>query len=557
MERCQNCAKSFEVTKRDLAFYQQISPRFNDQLFSIPPPRACPLCRAQQRMVWRGELHLFKRKCDSSSESILTFYPPEANCKIYKNEEWWSDRWDPLSFGRDFDFTRPFFEQFQELVKDVPLLARSTQNNGDNTEYTNCASWNRNCYLIAGANYNEDCYYGNYINNSKNCLDCNFIDRCELCYECIDCRSCFNLRYSFNCSGCSDSYFLSNCRNCQHCFGSINLVNKQCYYFNKPCTKPEYLQLLSAHQLNSRSGVRKAWQSAETHRLRFPHRYLLGEMNEHVSGNGINNCRNSFSCFDVSNLEDCSYCTWLHNSRDCMDILAWGFSAELCYQCMEAGDNSYLALFTVSSYGSKNVLYCYYPMYSEHCFGCVGVKRAKYCVLNKQYSKQEYERLVARIIRHMEQTKEWGEFFPVNISPLCYNTAVSQDYLPLTKDEVVARGWRWHEEKDEESFLNVDEEVPDSIDKIDQSICERVLKCQRSGKPYRIIRKEFQFYKNNDIPFPDVSFFVRHQDRLKRRNPRQIWQAGCRKCGVEISTSYGPGCKEIVYCESCYQQELV
>jgi len=31
----------------------------------------------------------------------------------------------------------------------------------------------------------------------------------------------------------------------------------------------------------------------------------------------------------------------------------------------------------------------------------------KYCILNKQYSKEEYEELVPKIIEHMQKTGEW------------------------------------------------------------------------------------------------------------------------------------------------------
>ena len=143
--------------------------------------------------------------------------------------------------------------------------------------------------------------------------------------------------------------------------------------------------------------------------LKFPQKFMHGEMNENVTGNGINSCRNTFESFDVSNLWDCKYCSWFHESKDCMDCYAWGFPVEQSYECMEVGDRSQNVLFSVSTYNGTNVLYSYYTQNSSNLFGCVGIKDNEYCILNKKYSKQEYEKLTAQIIEHMKKNNEWGD----------------------------------------------------------------------------------------------------------------------------------------------------
>jgi hypothetical protein len=52
--------------------------------------------------------------------------------------------------------------------------------------------------------------------------------------------------------------------------------------------------------------------------------------------------------------------------------------------------------------------------------------------LNKQYTKEEYEKLLPKIIAHMKKTGEWGEFFPISISPFNYEETPAMDYYPLT-----------------------------------------------------------------------------------------------------------------------------
>ena len=49
-------------------------------------------------------------------------YRPDAPYMIYCNECWWSDKWNPADYARDYDFSLPFFEQFNEQMHKVPLM---------------------------------------------------------------------------------------------------------------------------------------------------------------------------------------------------------------------------------------------------------------------------------------------------------------------------------------------------------------------------------------------------------------------------------------------------
>ena len=84
--------------------------------YPIPPPTLSPDCRAQRRLAFRNERHLYHRKSDLSGKQIISCFSPDKLTKVFSQDEWWSDAWDPLEYGRDFDFSRPFFEQFAELL---------------------------------------------------------------------------------------------------------------------------------------------------------------------------------------------------------------------------------------------------------------------------------------------------------------------------------------------------------------------------------------------------------------------------------------------------------
>ena len=158
----QNPEHLFIITDEDQKFYD---------MMGVPPPTLCPDCRQQRRLVWRGERKLYNRKCDLCGRQIISPFAPNKPYRVYCKDCWWSDKWDPKLFGREFDFSRPFFEQFNELLKDTPLLF-SYNIESENSEYNNNVSFLKNCYLLSSANVNEDCYYGYFVNDSKNCLDC-------------------------------------------------------------------------------------------------------------------------------------------------------------------------------------------------------------------------------------------------------------------------------------------------------------------------------------------------------------------------------------------------
>lgn len=556
-QMCKNawCAQSFAITDADLAFYDKVSPMFSGKKYAIPPPLICPACRSQERIIWRPELHLFQRKSDLSGNITLSKYPPEASCKVYSSEEWLGDEWDALSYGRDFDFSRPFFDQFAELLREAPLNALSVSGN-ENSDYVNSASWCKNCYLLSGANNNEDCYYGNFVNYSRLCVDCNFVDHCEICYECVDCAKCYNIRYSQQCSNCSESFFLFGCRGCRSCFGSVNLANREYVFLNEQLSKEQYQKRIQGLQLDRRSRIEEARTFFHAHRLKYPHKFMIGEMNEDVSGNGILRSRRAHECFDVSDIEDCSYCSWFHQAKSCMDCYAWGFPVEECYSCMEVGRDSHRVLFSCLTYNGSNIAYCYSCREgSRDVFGCVSLKRKSYCVFNKQYSKEDYEKIVANIIEHMQRTGEWGKFFPVSICPLAYNQTIAQDYFPLTSGQARSIGARWAEESSITSPPSV-EMIPDSASDIPTDICDKVLTCTATGKPFKIIPQELRFYQLQGIPLPDKCFAARHHVRLQKRNPRKLWNRVCGNCGKWIETTYAPERPEIVYCEACYLKEV-
>lgn len=552
-QSCESCGKAFAVSDADLAFYRKVSPSIGGVGFRVPPPTRCVDCRQRRRLSYRNERQLYRRQCDATGESILSTYAPGTGLTVYQHHYWFSDAWDALSYGREFDFTRPFFEQFFELHNSVPLMSLDVKSNNENCDYTHLVSGNKDCYLIFAASDNRDCRYTTFVHRCQDVADCFFIFDSERCYQCVDCYNCYNLRNSQYCQHCADSSELYNCRGCRDCYGCVSLMNKQYCLFNQQLTRGEYQRRLA--ELSSASGK----SEIAALRRRLPQKCLAGIQNENVSGDHISYSKNCESCFDCTYLEDCRYCTWLHRAKDCADCYGWGYPGELGYESHLIGNNFYRVLFSESCWGDvSNLLYCRYCLNgSRDLLGCMGLRKKQHCILNVQYGERDYQRLAARILAHMQETGEWGQFFPMSYSPYAYNETMAREYYPRARAEVLAEGLRY---KDDIPFACGNEtlswgEVPGDIAAVPDSILHEVLACEECGRNYRLIAAELAFYRSMGLAVPHRCFECRHQARFRQRNPRVLYERFCEHCGERITTTFSPESPDVVFCESCYLTE--
>lgn len=565
MQTCKNCGNSFEVPREDTEFLDKISPTFAGKKYQIPPPTLCPDCRQQRRVAQANQLNLYERKCDLTGATIISNFAPDSPYKVYRSEDWYSDKWDPLQYGRDFDFSRPFFEQFQELSLTVPRpqLHRALEFD-ENAEYTNYAGRNKNCYLIFDSEDNRDCYHCYSINGTESCMECFRVRTGELLYWCIDCVECYNSAFLKDCANCSDSVFLQNCIGCKNCLMCSNLRNKEYYVENKKVTKEEFDKFKS--MLSSNEKLQSAMQRFNKLKLEYPQKYMHGVHNEDVVGDYLTNCKNAYYCFDCPDLWDCKYIYQAFGDlKDCMDIQECG-EGERMFECAFSGYQTQNTMCIVHSIGGQSdMYYCMHSPHSKNLFGCIGCRYKEYCVFNKQYSPEEYEKLVGKIIEHMQQdgaamkrageasSASWGEFFPINLAVFPYNETLAQDYFPLTREEVIKNGWRWQDtEEKTQKYMGPEVKVPDDINDVQDDICDKILRCESCDQFYKVIPQELSLHKKMQLPLPRQCFNCRHKERLALRNPRPLYDRKCGKCSTPFKTTYTTDRPEKIYCERCY-----
>jgi len=586
---CQNCKKDFIIEPDDFSFYEKMK---------VPPPTFCPMCRIQRRWAFRNERGLYKRKCDYSGKEIFSMYAPDSPVKVYDRDIWLSDVWDPVDYGTEIDWSKSFFSQIYELMLRVPFKANNVIR-GINSDYSNNATDPKNSYLVFNTTGAEDCMYSNGVNFSRDCVDVSHISKTESCYQSFWLSSCYRTHYSSQCVDSSDLWFCRDCQGCMDCFGCVNLRNKNYYFFNEKFNKEDYEIKVKEYRLHTREGIKKALIEAHNFWKKFPNKNYQGVKNIECTGSYVTNSKNvtdSFLVRDSENLKYCQYVQETPGSKDCYDYSNWGDGAEMVYEAISCGSGVHdikFAFFTQeSSHETEYTMAC---KGSTNIFGCVGLKKKQYCILNKQYTREEYQELIPKIKKNMDEMPyidkkgriyKYGEFFPSEMSPWAYNESIAQEYFPLTEEEAILAGFRWRKidkKNYQPTLLSVD--IPDDIKKTNDDITQEIIECAHKGEcnqgcttAFRIIPDELQFYRKIGVPIPNLCPTCRTIERLKLRLGVKLYDEMCmcegsnskngiyknavthshgnEKCINKFKTGFNPKDGDIVYCEHCYQQEV-
>lgn len=376
---CQNCKCSFNIEPDDFSFYEKMC---------VPAPKTCPSCRFQLRMMFRNERTYYKRQCDLCKKNIISVYSQDASHPVFCNKCWWSDSWDGYSYGKEFDFSRPFFEQFKELLDSVPGIAIMNDNDiaSVNCEYTYDWFYSKNCYMNVAGWHAENVLYSFHIEHNKDLMDSMHMRESELDYECMQSRKlarCSHCTYSSDCQDCFLGFDLQGCSDCVMCIG---LRNKKYYIKNEQYSKEEYKNKIKELELGSYESVEKLKKEFRDFSLTFPHRYAYILKSVDSSGDFLVNCKNTKHSFMAINGENLKYMFGSDTSKDTYDCDMSGKS-ELCNNCLVA-DEAYGNMFSIFCMKSNNVSYSYLCPGSEWSFGCVGLKKATYSILKKNTQRK-------------------------------------------------------------------------------------------------------------------------------------------------------------------------
>ena len=574
---CQSCKKDFTIEPEDFDFYKKLK---------VPPPTWCPHCRFIRKMTYINERALYKRNCGHCGMAIISMYHQDTGIDAWCVKCYLSDVWDARDSGREYDFSRNFFEQFTELKKATPhRTLDQNEKNGEGCEYANYCFAAKNIYLSFFTSRSENIKYSKcHLRENKDCIDCLIIQACNRGYELVRADANYNSTFLVESEQCVESHFLYDCSNCVNCCLSSNLRNKSYVLRNKQFTREEYLKAVAELKLETYSGQAKAKEEFTELAKNSIHKYARIKNSVNAVGDFIENSKNVYHSYGLVDAEDSKNIFFAVNTtKDCHDMIFTGKTEE-CYEYIVAGRGAYRGVLSFScGAGSNNILYCMNSRGCSDCFGCEGLDKKQYCILNKQYTKEEYEKMVRKIQKHMDEMPYvdklgrkygFGECFPPELSPFAYNESLAFEEELMSKEKVLASGYRWRESESKTYTPTTEaDNLPDSIKDVADKICDEIIACPNQGKPetrctfaYKILPDELQFYRQMNLPVPRYCPNCRYHQRLVWKNPFKFYKRQCMcdlgthdhkaRCANEFETMYSPERPEKVYCKTCYQKEV-
>lgn len=549
---CRISGEEFEVTDDDQAFYAKMG---------VPIPTISPTMRFKWRAMWRNETTLYSgQKCALCEKKIVTMYNPKSPYTIYCYDCYWSEKWDSRDYAMDFDTSRSFIDQMKEFLEKVPKMnlgISSGDGQNINSEYVNMASACKNCYLVFNTSPAEELLYSRGIRGGRDSSDMYFGTDFENCYEGINVQESSNVCYGKNAIGCVDSHFIINGSGLMNCFGCVNLQKKSYHFMNEPMDPEEYKQKTS-EILASYEKTEAFKKEFEKFSLQFPRRATNNLKSFDSTGDYLFECKNVHDSFEVTSGEDCRYIFSSKNIKDSIGTTGYGTQCEQVLEVVATGHSSKV-IGSFWAENSQNILYGFQVSNCTNCSGCDGLRNGEYCIFNKQYSKEEYEKIKEHIIAELQEKDLYGLMMPPELAPFAYNETIAQTNMPLSREEAEKQGFRWEEDLQmtvgKETIQPQD--IPDHIKDVPDAITGEVLKCIECQRNYKITQQEFQFYKKVSLPIPRKCFYCRYQDRITRRGPYQFWNRTCAKTGEPIVTNYAPDRPEIVYSEEAWRNEVL
>ncbi|MGI8419276.1 MAG: hypothetical protein ACR2LN_01380 [Candidatus Levyibacteriota bacterium] len=298
-----------------------------------------------------------------------------------------------------------FYSELNNLLSRYPKVPPDISES-ENSEYGEHLAYCKNMYIAFDCANSSDCMYlyDSYI--AKNCIDCDYVVESELCYESVDPFKCFNSDYLEYCISLRDASFSTNCINCHDIFGCVNLQNKSFCIFNRQLTEEEYKRKVAEYK---KWPPEKILAVVDELKNRYPLTQTHEAHNENSAyGNYSHYNKNCYMCFDSAHNEASGYLYDSHHTTSCYDSSS-SYHNELSYQAVDA-IKLFNCNFSVLSGNAHDSSYIFNCRNVKDCIGCVSLNNKQYCILNRQLSKEDYERISKHILEELKSKNlGWNE----------------------------------------------------------------------------------------------------------------------------------------------------
>lgn len=406
-----------------------------------------------------------------------------------------------------------FFDLFQQNFRDSykPNVIHFRDNL--NSDFSNCVFGAQNVYLSfviweECENIAYSCIVYNHCSNVLYSMA--VFNHCDNIYYCSNVSNSSNIFYSINIHNGSHITNCSNLMGCHNCIECDGLENMSYCYQNKQYSKQEFNEIQKTYQA-SHYTLEKKWSNFASENTSGQNIFYSNDVEKWYFVNRLDSWRNVF------------YIGGWKLSTDFYDVFESGLDSKDFYGVTTSGgmsNNVYCSCLIDN--GCSHILYSYFLDSCSFCVWCVGLKNKSYCILNKQYSKEEWNILADKIFSKMELDGSLGEFFPWKMTPFHFNDTMAWLLWNFTKQEVTSDGYIW---RDEEIKVDIPEgsrviTVMDLADyqgrdsdgswKINPEIMKVVIR-DEAGNYYRIVQMEYDFLVKHGLSLPDSHWM----DRLK------------------------------------------
>lgn len=451
---------------------------------------------------------------------VSRFPQTDRMLEVISYSDYYSQDSIEYTHGIAYDESKNIFENYAKLRSKIKWINMINFFNSENSEYADVVSKWKNIYLSTFVvNGDEDVMYSFWVNDqSKRILNSAIIsDHSENVYFSLAVQHSFKVFYSRYINNSSDIWFSTNLLWCNHCIDCHNLENKSYCIGNIEYKKEEYLEKKEVYlkdksefydrycSLKNKKGKHLASSditgsyAVESEDIEGAHfTYRISTWRNVFNVWGFEWCKNIYDVFDG----------WWPSLQDIYWVNGIAINSENCYlSCHVPNCNT--------------VFYSYYLESCSFCIGCIWLQNKSYCILNKQYTKQEWETLANNIFATMESDGILGDFFPWELNPFYFNDTMAGILGDFTQEEVEAEWYMWRQEE-----IRVD--IPESSDvisvhdlkhyqwykdgkwDINKSILNKVIQ-DKKWNYYRIVQMEYNFLMKYSLPLPEIHWL----DRMK------------------------------------------
>jgi len=588
---CKWTWEDFPIFKKEADILDKISPVIKWKKYNLPLPNISPRARNISKMIWRNERHLYKRKCDLTWDDIISVFHPDYEWQVYNFKDYSSDKFNPFDYWISIDFSKSIFENYKTFYENISKRSVNIwETDMENCDYCNYGSNSQNCYMCQCPVMSEKCFYSFTPLYSKYSIDSHFCEKCEITYESISCSNSFKVFYCQDIEDSSDCYFCFDLKNCQNCIWCVWIEGKKYYLFNKEIWKDKFENKLK-EIFSSYETVENFKIEYEKFQNKFSKKNLKNRLEENCFWNNVissQNVINGHNCIDLQdsfnssiawiktdNLINC-HSVWL-DIHYAHEVIWASYGTKFAFCIFASWNNSY---YLSDSRNINNSIFSLWLLNQE------------YCIFNKKYTKEDYENHISKIIEKMQKYWEWWKFFPSELSPFPYNDSIANDYYPvkeviyldsdkkIIKKDIYDEFWIWvvyvlnSNEFISEAILDlwweekikikwrtkeIETYIPDDIEKLTSEIIPeisevsddilwKVIICEKSLRPFKIIKEELYFYKKYNLPIPRLHPEERYRNRFNKIPKYDLFLRKCNKCNEETLSTIE---KWKIICEKC------